>query len=152
MTYSMTLDVMVVAIDDAISGDLELTADRNGWALFRVPSLKAAMKQVMSCQPRIVIVQVSKATDAALQLVRMLKNSWRKVSLLVTAKLHTDDIEREARLAGANCYVPDGESGVAITRYVNAMLAAERQPAGAPQPASSTSFDRVRFDHGGGHA
>src|SRR5690606_2243747 len=141
------LDVLVVSIDDEPGPDLQRVASRHGWLQLHCPSLRQAMRQVMTLQPRVVIVQVAAVSDSALQLVRMLQAGWRKVALIVTSRLHSDDLEREARIAGATAYLPEGEAEAVVDQYVDQIL----QPAisGAGMDLSRRAdLNSTRLDHG----
>ncbi len=133
MALSMSMDVLVVSMDDSIDASLKRVAEEHGWAQMHCPSLRQATRQIMACHPRVVIVQVSKITDAALQLVRILQAGWRKVALIVTARHHSEDLEREARMAGCTAYLTEGQTTAMVDQYVEAVIG----PVHANVPAAS---------------
>ena len=119
--------VMVISIDDARDPELERVAQSRSWMLLRRPTLDEAVNHIMVNRPQAVIIQVATSTDMALELVRRLQTRWVRMAVIVAVVEHTDNFEREARMAGATCYLPGHEWVRRVDEFVDTMLPQDRQ-------------------------
>jgi DNA-binding NarL/FixJ family response regulator len=138
MSVSTTTNILVISIDGDMESDLRYIANNQGWVHLQCGSLRQAMKHVIVTQPKIVILQVSRCVDKAIQLIRMIQTGWRRIPLIVTAVKHTDQLERNSRIAGATCYLSEHKSLHRIGQYVDAMLA-PRSPVDATDRITSAN-------------
>jgi len=122
MALAINNSVMAIAMDCPQGSDLQQIADNRGWQLLESTPLRKMMKQVVTDQPRVIVLQVAQATDKALQLIRMVQTDWRRVPLVVMAIEHNDNFERAARIAGATCYLPGETSLQEVNKYVDNLL------------------------------
>lgn len=122
MALATSSKVMAIAMDSPQDSDLQQIADDRGWQLLESTPLRKMMKQVVTDQPRVIVLQVAQATDKALQLIRMVQTDWRRVPLVVMAIEHSDSFERAARIAGATCYLPGETSLQEVNKYVDNLL------------------------------
>ena len=124
MAVTLNADVLVVSTDDHLRPELRGATDRAGWALLEClslrQSLKQIMKQVIATQPKVVVLTVTEMTDRSLQLIRLLQSGWRRMSVIVTTSEHSEALERQARVAGATCYVPGGSLDE-IEQYIESL-------------------------------
>ena len=142
MALAMNNDVMAVSMDESNGSDLQRMADHRSWQVLERSPLRQVMKQVITDKPRVVIIQVAQATERALQLIRMLQTGWRRLPLIVVAIEHNDEFEREARTAGATCYLPGDTSPQQVDQYLDAML----EPAGAGSTRTGIDRDFGQFN------
>ena len=146
MALTMNNEVMAVSMDESYGSDLQRMADHRGWRVLERTPLRQAMRQVIARQPRVVILQVSQATDRALQLIRMLHTGWRRVPLIVVAVDHNEEFEREARTAGVTCYLSGDASAQEVDQYVDAMLEPSDATSGAGSARAGIDRDFPHVD------
>ncbi len=148
MAMTITSDVLVVCVDEGSSALVQETADRNGWMLLDCPSIRQSvrqiMKQIIALKPKAVVLPISRPSDRALQLIRILQAGWRRLCLIVAALNHCDELERYVRQAGASCYLCDEQPIGQVNRFVEDLLDQPElrrpvpvaTPPPAPPPAS----------------
>jgi DNA-binding NarL/FixJ family response regulator len=122
MGLSFTTDAIAISVDDASDQGFEQFSTKHSYPYLRSPSHRQMMRQVISSRPRVVIVKVLQLKDCALQLIRILQNDWCRVAVIVVAADQDNDFEREARLAGATCFLPDDEYLGHIDSYVESII------------------------------
>ena len=137
MAMTITSEVLVVCVDEGTSPLVQKTADRNGWMVLDCPSIRQSirqvMKQIIALKPKAVIVPISRPSDRSLQLIRILQAGWRRLSLIVAALNHSDELERRVRQAGADCYLSDDETIGHMDRFIGDML--DRPALNRPAPS-----------------
>ena len=142
MPVSTAINILVVSVDSNMESDMRYVANNRGWAHLQCGSLRQSMKQVIATQPKVVILQISRSVDKAIQLIRMIQTGWRRIPLIVAAAKHTEQLERDARIAGATCYLPGRESLHRIDQYLDAILAPRREA--TDRITSDSEFDDTR--------
>ncbi len=116
------MDVLVIVLCGNVHVGLARTAVRQGWSVLALGTAVQAMREIRDRSPRLVIVQVSMLSQEPLKLVRLLHNCSQPMLVVAVANGHRAHLERLARDAGANCYLPDADESEAVFQAVSSML------------------------------
>ncbi|MCC7351886.1 MAG: hypothetical protein IT446_15100 [Phycisphaerales bacterium] len=113
--------VMAMWFGDPVEEGLRVSADRQGWPVVRPRTVREAMMMVLCHRPRLVVAQLIRKEELGLAVIAVLHRR-RQVSLLAVAGDDDPAMERQARAAGANCYLPGGVSAREVVRMVHLLL------------------------------
>jgi DNA-binding response OmpR family regulator len=98
---------LVVVVEGTVDASLRETARTHRLSILEAPTAQAARRAVLCLHPRAIVVQVSRLTGEALNLIRLTAGLDRSVAVVAIATAHTDEVERAVREAGATWYLAD---------------------------------------------
>jgi len=120
---------LVIVLDEPVMPSLARLAVRRGWPVLEMATARQAVSVVLQQQAALHIVQVSVRGDEAADLIRLLRAAPRKVPIVAVSTLHDPCVERAAREAGADCYLPGVERLEVLEQMIES-LAPEGTPDG----------------------
>jgi DNA-binding response OmpR family regulator len=120
---------MIVVLDEAVMPNLAQLAIHNHWHILQTPLARKALPDVLRRRAQMLVVQISVPVDEAVELIRLLRTTPRKVPILAVAASHDAELERATREAGATCYLPGCEALGMLQDVVLSMLP-QQMPSG----------------------
>jgi DNA-binding NarL/FixJ family response regulator len=133
MVFLVNIAGLVIVLNGPVIPSLARLAMRQGWPVMKMASAKQAAPRVLRRQANVHVVQVSACMDEEADLIRLLRAAPRRVPLVAVSTLHDPWVERAAREAGADCYLPGLESPEVLQRMIESLV---------PQDASVAQWRR----------
>jgi len=123
---------VVVVMERTVVSGLARLAMRHGWPLIHLPTAAGVMRLIGRQRVDLAVVHIAVEAQQAVELIRWLRATRKESLLMAVSSGGCEEIERMARLAGVQCYLPQTDD-VSLERAVSEMLrqAAER-PGGEP--------------------
>lgn len=118
-----TVDGLAVVIEGSVDAELREVTARQQVSVLQAPTAERALRAILRLAPTITVVQVARADDEGVRLIRRLKAAGC-APVVAVATAPGEALERAVREAGATCYFPRGQLAA-----VGQILAAARGPA-----------------------
>ncbi|MDP7348768.1 MAG: hypothetical protein QF735_11070, partial [Phycisphaeraceae bacterium] len=117
--------VLVVLSRPDEDGALMKAARRRGWPVLHDPTPGQLMHEVRLGWVRVVVVQIDRPVEEALQLIGELRQYWRPIYVVAAATRSNMDLEQVVRCAGANCFLAMSDVSRQLDDVVDRLLRAD---------------------------
>jgi DNA-binding response OmpR family regulator len=114
--------ILVILLEKRVEPDLARQAIQNGWSFWQGTSISQGMREILVRVPRVVIVYILSAVSGGIDLIRTLRNVGHRTPIIAVAGSHNATVERAARGAGANVYLPGPADGSVLSRATKEIL------------------------------
>ena len=117
-----TTNVMVVVPGERVEAGLAQSVGRHGWTLLLAPTMGQALREVHRRRPYLVIQQICPPLERSLNMIRHIRRGQPYLPLIAAAVQRDENVEQQARGAGASYYLPDAMKSDQIDEAVSAVL------------------------------
>src|SRR5947207_2336903 len=119
MPTATGLNVMVVAPGEMICDGFNTSAARNGWPVISGAAMKSLLRQVVTQNPKVVLVQLSNALlEQTMSLIESLRVLRPGIRVVAAAVQHHEVIEQVSRCAGVATYLPNAADDTRIEETI----------------------------------
>lgn len=122
MVFCKMTEVMVVVPGEKVEAGLAQSVERNGWTLLLTPTMGQALREVHRRRPYLVIQQICPPLERSLNMIRHIRRRQPYLPLIAAAVQHDENVEQQARGAGASYYLPNAMKSDQIDEAVSAVL------------------------------
>lgn len=105
MSDRAATSVIVVKYDDEMLSELTRCVLRHRWEVLDGRTTKSLVRCVLSAHPRVLLVQVPAAIDAAVALIEKSCRHWNPVAVVAVASEGGESTELQLRRAGVTAYL-----------------------------------------------
>lgn len=118
MTLTTTADVLVIASDCAEGSQVRLAARQFGWPTIASPTPARMLDQLRLTRAKVVILEVADDWDDNFDLLPLLHEYPRRLSLMVADVGNDPNLEAAVRSEGVDCFVSGDTSLALLQAYV----------------------------------
>jgi hypothetical protein len=135
MALTATADVLVIASDCSEGSQVRLASRQFGWQTIESPTPARMLDQLRLTRAKVVILEIADDWDDNFDLLPILHEYPRRLSLMVADVGHDPNLEAAVRAEGVDCFI-SGDTSLALLQAYVARLSeqANERIAAAPMP------------------